>query len=235
MNYLARYVTRYSQRARSKRASLFRQEFVIHSDTKVLDLGSETGEHIANVLTETNFIPRNIYIADIDSGAVAEGARRFGFTPVVIDESGKLPFPDQFFDIVYCSSVIEHVTISKNVVWQIRSGRKFKKMSTEAQTRFSQEINRIGKQYYVQTPNKWFPIESHSWLPVVGWLPRRLQVPLLRFTNLFWIKKAVPDWNLLGARDLSILFENSQVEKEKIFGLVKSVTALKKIANSSFS
>lgn len=229
MNYLTRYATLASHRARSKRAKLFRREFAIRPDTKVLDLGSETGEYIANVLADTNFDPKNIYIADIDPDAVAEGARRFGFTPVCIDESGNLPFPDLFFDVVHCSSVIEHVTIPKEAVWRIRSGRIFRKASMDAQERFSQEIIRIAKQYYVQTPNKWFPIESHSWLPLIGWLPRRMQVPLLRMANKFWIKKTLPDWHLLGPTEMSSLFENSLVVKERVFGLVKSVTALKKV------
>lgn len=226
---IARWATRYSQRARAKRAALFRQEFEVHANTKVLDLGSEVGESIANVLAGVDFDPKNIYIADIDAEAIAEGSRRFGFTPVLINESGSLPFPDQFFDIVHCSSVIEHVTVPKWTVWQNRSGRKFRKVSADAQRSFSQEIIRVSKQYYVQTPNKWFPIESHSWLPFIGWLPRRMQIPLLRFTNKFWIKKTAPDWNLLGAGDLSRLFENSPVIKERCFGLVKSVAALKKL------
>ena len=56
-----------------------------------------------------------------------------------------------------------------------------------------------------------------------------MQVPLLRMANKFWIKKTLPDWHLLGPTEMSSLFENSLVVKERVFGLVKSVTALKKV------
>ena len=229
MNILVRAATSYSKRARARRAEVFRQLFTIHADTKVLDLGSETGTHIDGVLSGSGIEPSNVYIADIDREAVTEGSRRFRFTPVVIEESGPLPFPDKFFDVVHCSSVLEHVTIPKNDVWTVRSGSEFRRLSIAAQKDFAQEIKRLGKQYYVQTPNRWFPLESHSWLPFVGWLPRRLLIPVLRLTNTFWVKKTTPDWNLLDAKALSRLFEEGAVMKERSFGMVKSVAAWKSV------
>lgn len=56
---------------------------------------------------------KSVYIADIDVELVEKGSRKYGFVPVIISESGALSFEDKFFDIVYCSSVIEHVTIIK--------------------------------------------------------------------------------------------------------------------------
>src|ERR1700751_3313105 len=157
MNILMRAATTYSKGARARRAEVFRQLFTIHANTKVLDLGSETGRYIAQVLTGSGIKPENVYLADIDRDAVAEGSRRFGFTPVVIDEFSPLPFPDKFFDVVHCSSVLEHVTVPKSDVWAVNSGRKFRRLSIDAQRAFAQEIKRLGGQYYVQTPNRWFP------------------------------------------------------------------------------
>lgn len=221
------YAMAYSRRARAKRAETFRGLFTINSDTKLLDLGSEAGEHVARLIAGTGIEPFNVFIADIDSQMVHEGARRYGFTPITIEESGRLPFPDGYFDIVHCSSVLEHVTVPKADVWRIRSGREFRRQSAEAQAKFAQEIMRIGKQFYVQTPNRWFPVESHSWLPFVGWLPRSLLIPVLRLTNSFWVKQTNPDWNLLDAKSLSLLFDGGPVIKERSLGLVKSVTAWK--------
>lgn len=228
LQLLLRVATAYSERARTRRAEVFRQLFQVQPDTKVLDLGSETGRHIHAVLAGSGIKPENVYIADIDSEAVAEGAERFGFTPVVIPESGQLPFPDRYFDIVHCSSVIEHVTVPKADVWIIRSGKDFRRLSMAAQYNFAQEIARLGRQYYVQTPNKWFPIESHSWLPFFGWLPRRVLVRFLRITNVIWVKGTAPDWNLLDEKNLSRLFgAGVTIIKERSFGMVKSITALK--------
>lgn len=193
----------------------------------MLDLGSEDGSHIRSVLHGTAISPKNVYVADINPEAVAAAARRFGFTPVVIGEQGRLPFPDGFFDIVYCSSVIEHVTVPKDRVWELRSGGEFRRRSAERQKSFASEVERLSRQYYVQTPNKWFPIESHTWLPFLGWLPRRLLVPVLRFTNRFWVKKTEPDWNLLDEATMSLLFEGADITHERTLGLSKSVIALR--------
>lgn len=227
MNFIARYVSSYSQRARAKRARVFRRLFQLDAETKLLDLGSEVGEHIAKLVAGSDITPSNVYIADIDAVAVAEGAKRYGFTPVVINESGRLPFSDGYFDIVHCSSVLEHVTVPKAEVWNLRSGREFRRRSEVAQAKFAREIMRVGKQYYVQTPDKWFPVESHSWLPFMGWLPRSVLIPVLRMTNSFWVKKTSPDWHLLDAKELSLLFEGRPVIKERSVGMVKSITACK--------
>ena len=103
-----------------KRASIFRDKFHIDKNTRILGLGSEGGgSNINFVLKGKSISPGNVYIADIDRILVNKGALRYGFTPVVVDESGRLPFDDGFFDIVYCSSVIEHVTAPKNIIWSI--------------------------------------------------------------------------------------------------------------------
>jgi SAM-dependent methyltransferase len=217
----------FSRRARSKRAELFRAAFRISENTTLLDLGSEDGSHISSVVQGTAILPRNVFIADIDAHAVAEGHRRFGFTPVVAGEDDSLPFPDGFFDIVHCSSVIEHVTIPKQQVWSHMSGLEFRRRSLERQRLFALEIIRLGRQYYVQTPNRWFPLESHTWLPFLGWLPRIALIPVLRSTNRFWVKKTQPDWNLLDAPTVSRLFEGACVIHERVLGLTKSVIALK--------
>jgi len=191
-----------------------------------LDLGSETGSNIKFVLEGTKAQASNIYIADIDSLVVEKGREVFGFTPVVISESEGLPFPDGYFDIVYCSSVIEHVTIPKNSVWTMYSGAEFKSKSLERQANFSKEIRRLGKQYFVQTPYKHFLIESHSWLPFVAWLPRWLLILTLRITNTFWVKKTSPDWYLLDRKEMSALFPEAKIVEEKKWGMTKSIMAI---------
>ena len=107
MSFLHGLVERVRRRARSARAAVFRREFLVGESTRILDIGSEDGTAIARVLAGTGIPPKNVYIADIDAARVHAGQRQFGFVPVVIPESGRLPFADGFFDIVYCSSVIE--------------------------------------------------------------------------------------------------------------------------------
>lgn len=224
---MEKIVNGFRARARRKRAELFWRIFTITPHMRVLDVGSENGSAIAQVLNDTPIRPENVFIADIDESAVTEGQARYGFTPVVIPESGKLPFPDRFFDLVYCSSVIEHVTVPKSQVWSVRSSCEFRRSAAIRQAAFAAEVRRVGKAYFVQTPNKWFPIESHTWLPLVGFAPRSVLIPLLQTTNRIWIKKSNPDWHLLTKRELHKLFPEAVIHHERFFGLTKSLMAIK--------
>jgi SAM-dependent methyltransferase len=226
-NPLRRAVLALSRRARQRRGATFKAAFRLDQNTKILDLGSETGSNIHAILKGTPVAPANVYIADIEPALLEQGRKNYGYVPVVIDESEALPFPDRYFDIVYCSSVIEHVTVPKEHVWSTFSGSRFKSASLEHQRRFATEIRRTAKQYFVQTPYKHFPIESHSWLPFAAWLPRSLLIPCLKFSNSFWIKKSKPDWYLLNKRELASLFEDARIAAESYFGFTKSIIAIK--------
>jgi len=217
----------YSGRARRRRAAVFRALFDLDEGTRVLDLGSGDGSHLHSILADTRIRRCNVFIADIDRNALAAGHRRYGYTPVEIDESTSLPFPDGFFDVVYCSSVIEHVTIPKASVWSVRCGREFRARALTRQRQFAAEIERLGRQYFVQTPNRYFPLESHSWLPFVSYLPRPALVPLLGMTNRFWVKQSAPDWNLLDRTELSELFTGATIVEERSCGLAKSLMAIR--------
>lgn len=227
MNPITKAVKTFSKKAREKRATIFRNSFLFDENTKILDLGSETGSNIHSVLQGTPVKPENIYIADIDTSLIEKGVNAYGFVPVLISESEQLPFEDGFFDIVYCSSVIDHVTIAKEQVWSLYSGKTFKEKSFNRQKVFANEIRRLGKQYFVQTPYKYFPIESHSWLPFIALLPRRVLILVLKFTNMFWVKKTSPDWHLLNRSQMSSLFGEANIVAEKSIGLTKSIMAIK--------
>jgi len=228
MNQITAIIKRYKQHARQKRGNLFKHYFKITPQTRILDLGSHDGAHIALLLRGTNIMPANVYIADVVEAPVKVGQNKYGFTPVVIRGFEKLPFPDNFFDIVFCNSAIEHVTVSPEEIWRITSGREFKARACPKQHEFAAEIQRVGQGYFVQTPYRWFPITSHIWLPLVGWLPRRLLVPTIRFTNRFWIKKTEPDWYLLNKKDLTKFFPQATILTEKSAGFTKSIIAVYK-------
>src|ERR1700730_6286859 len=72
------------------------------------------------------------------------------------DAAAGLPFAGEEFDLVYCSSVIEHVPPSRRGA-------------------FAAEIRRVGRGWFAQTPAFSFPLEPHSLLPGAHWLPVRLR------------------------------------------------------------
>jgi ubiquinone/menaquinone biosynthesis C-methylase UbiE len=95
-----------------------------------------------------------------------------------------LPFADDSFDFGHSSAVLEHVGSRAN------------------QARFIAELARVSRKgFFLTTPNRWFPVEFHSVLPLVHWLPRPLFWTALRGAG----RGALADesvLNLLGARDL---------------------------------
>lgn len=109
---------------------------------------------------------------------------------------------DMSFDIVHSNSVIEHVGDWPRI---------------EAMAR---EVRRLAPADFIQTPNFWFPIEPHYKLPAVQFLP-----PALR--------KAVTGDDparirLLAAREMRRLFPDSQLWRERVLGLTKSLVAIRR-------
>jgi hypothetical protein len=213
----------FSKRCRARRAALFHRYLCPSQEDKILDLGSEDGSYIAGIIP----FRKNVFIADIDPEMLSRGREQYGFETILLDESGVLPFEDGYFDIVHCNSVIEHVTVDKGRQWSLQSTKEFAAIAFERQKRFANEIRRVGKKYFVQTPNKNFVFESHTWLPLIQFLPRPFLIKTIRFLNKWWVKKTTPDWNLLTARQMKELFPDALIVREKALGLTKSLMAIR--------
>ena len=135
-------------------------------------------------------------------------------TSVAGDATDLKTYEDNQFDIVFSNSVIEHLFTYKNQM----------KMATEC--------TRVGKHFFVQTPNKYFLIEPHFRLPLFNFLPRKLAYLVLTRTRLSLGKKWAADEaesildeiQLMSKRTLLGLFSNASLYTERIFLLSKSFT-----------
>jgi Methyltransferase domain len=98
---------------------------------------------------------------------------------------GPLPFEDGQFDIAHSSAVIEHVGSRKN------------------QVEFLRELWRVSRRgIFVTTPNRWFPVDFHTRLPLVHWLPPVVFRALLRRAGYdFYSQEA--NLNLMGRGGLA--------------------------------
>jgi hypothetical protein len=123
------------------------------------------------------------------------------------------------FDIVFSNSLVEHL-----VDWH-------------SQIRFAGEVKRLARNYFVQTPNKWFFVEPHFVTPFVHWLPTSLQRRLgPRATLWGWFTGAtrqqyeqqLDELRLLGPREMRALFPDSNFVSERFMGMVKSIVAVRK-------
>jgi ubiquinone/menaquinone biosynthesis C-methylase UbiE len=97
----------------------------------------------------------------------------------------QLPFRDQAFDVVHSSAVIEHVG------------------SLARQSAFVAECCRVARRaVFITTPNRWFPVEFHTVLPLVHWLPIEIFRTLMRRTGRAFFAEE-HNLNLMTASALS--------------------------------
>lgn len=137
------------------------------------------------------------------------------FASLAGDATNLVGIRDQEFDVAFSNSVIEHLFTLDN------------------QRQMALEIQRVGKYHFVQTPNKYFPIEPHYVLPFFDCLPASWKYNILTKTRLSRLKKwshqdakqYVDEIRLISYREFKRLFPRSQMYKEKIMGLTKSFTA----------
>jgi len=191
------------RRWRQNRYELFVQLCSLSPDERILDVGAGRGGALER-FNKTN------PIVAIDPHPGADGWLQQANVQVQVADGTSLPFEDGEFPVVFSSSVIEHIPQSR-------------------QQAFSDEIRRVGHRYFVQTPNRYFPIEPHYQLPLFQFLPERLRRFLNRHITLGWRDKG--HWeeaNLLSARQLQRLFPDAEIHRAKLLGLTKSLMAVRR-------
>lgn len=136
-----------------------------------------------------------------------------GFTSVVGDGCAMSGFADRRFDAVVCNSVIEHVG------------------GWDRQRALAAEVRRVGRMYYLQTPNRRFPIEAHTRRPWFQYWPESLRARALARRNLGVFprqpdRRAAAEYlrevRLLSGAELRQLFPGGTLYPERFLGLVKS-------------
>jgi SAM-dependent methyltransferase len=159
---------RVSLASRRRKFRLFMEVFRPDSETTIVDVGvvdSGFGEGGGAASTH-NFLeamypwPRRITAVGL--GDLPNFRRAFPDVRCIRADGRDLPFADREFDIAFSNAVVEHVG------------------GQDAQRAFVGELCRVAGRVFVTTPNRWFPIDVHSLVPVVHWLPRDAQNSILR-------------------------------------------------------
>ena len=140
------------------------------------------------------------------------------FTFSIGDATDSDLFRGRSFDFVHSNSVIEHVG------------------DWNAIQRFADNTRKLGTRYYMQTPNFWFPYEPHFRFPGFQWLPASVRAFLMTKMKLGFFKRMdsyaeakdhVDSIRLLSAGQVQKLFPDATVKRERIFGLPKSLMAVR--------
>ena len=184
---IRRLYTRFSASSREKKFKLFAGLFDIKDTTLVLDIGF--GKRFGHQYVLEDYLPSETFIVagEIDEQLVRQPAGLYPHVFPLVFDGCHLPFRDNSFDVVYSNAVIEHV-----------GDRTQQKL-------FADEVCRVGKAWFVTTPNFWFPVDTHTSLPFVHWLPKRWRMAAFRSVG------RRGDLVLLTKGQLQELFPDSQV------------------------
>jgi hypothetical protein len=168
----------------------------------ILDVGvTDTAWRASNFLENGYPWPEQITAVALDD--MPTFRTLFPNVTFVVADGRQLPFDDQSFEVGFSNAVIEHVG------------------SRDQQRQFVSEMLRTCRRVFIATPNAGFPIDPHTILPFVHWLPTRIRYQVLRWTgNATWASEAA--LNPLFAKDLRSMFPPSarpRLHRQRLLGL----------------
>jgi hypothetical protein len=198
--------------AREQRWQLFGRLFPDIAALHVVDLGGTTEWwHRAPVR------PASVTIVNlVEPGETSESWLR----PVVGDAcAARQALSDagcpSSYDMAFSNSLIEHVG------------------GHAARSALAREVLALAPRYWVQTPYRYFPVEPHWLFPGLQFVPMAARAPLAARWPLSHSQPADPasamaevQWTeLIGIAELRAYFPDSEIHREKLAGLTKSIVA----------
>jgi hypothetical protein len=179
---LRRVASQVSLRSRERKLQLFLDLLSPGPETSVVDVGvtdAPFGGGSSDNFFEALY-PWPERITAVGRTELDRFAAAFPEVRAVRADGRELPFEDRAFDIGFSNAVVEHVA----------GGR-------DGQRQFVHELCRVARRVFVTTPNRWFPLEVHTLLPFVHWLPPGARERVIRYDDVL---------DPLGPRDLASLF-----------------------------
>jgi len=158
---IRRFAGAVSLRSRLRKYRLFMELVRPTEETTVVDVGvadTPFGEGEGQAATHNFFEAMYPWRKQITAVSVGELPRfRAAFPEVrcVQADGRELPFADGEFDVGFSNAVVEHLG------------------DRDSQEAFIRELCRVARSVFVATPNRWFPLDPHTLLPFVHWLPHR--------------------------------------------------------------
>ena len=179
---LRRVASRVSMRSRERKLQLFLDLLQPGPETTVVDVGVTDATFGAG--STDNFFealyPWPEQVTGVGRTELDRFAAAFPQVRAVRADGRDLPFANAEFDLGFSNAVVEHVA----------GGR-------DGQRQFVHELCRVARRVFVTTPNRRFPLEVHTLLPFVHWLPKGPRERLLPFDDVL---------DPLSAKDLGALF-----------------------------
>jgi hypothetical protein len=198
-----------SARARARRWDMLLQRFPDLASMRVLDLGG-----IREMWGSCPVRPAALTLLNRCEQAAPEA-----WIEIVEGDACDPPasLRGERFDLVFSNSVLEHV----GGPWRRKA--------------FADVVHRHADRHWIQTPNRWFPIEPHFLFPGFQYLPLEARVAIAMRWPLGHNKTAKPRValgnalysDLLSARELRHYFPDSEIAFERALGMNKSLIAVR--------
>jgi ubiquinone/menaquinone biosynthesis C-methylase UbiE len=184
----------------------FMHNTAISPDETLLDIGvtSDQTYEASNYVEAWYPYKSKITAVGLDDATFLE--QRYPGMTYVRADGRDLPFPADSFDVVHSSAVLEHVG------------------NFSDQRKFIHELVRVARRaVFMTTPNRWFPIEFHTVLPLVHWLPKPTFRRILTGTR-YHFYSLEQNLNLLDRGELlqlcnQLSVHSVSVESLKLLGL----------------
>jgi trans-aconitate methyltransferase len=201
-----------SHKSREKKFRLFLAAVKPLPQETILDIGVNNTEYSESDNYLEKHYPYPQHITVVSKEGLDAFTKRYPQIKAVMADGRSLPFPDNAFDISYSNAVIEHVG------------------NREDQKHFLQELVRVAKRGYLTTPNKHFPIEVHTRIPLLHLLLSK------KYFDVF-LKKIGRGWaadnymNLLSQSELETLLKEAGIQnytllKNRFFGFTMTFTVI---------
>lgn len=198
--------TRLSKISRIRKLELFNKLMNPTKETRILDVGAEISPNSECNIQFIDCYPwkNNVSAINLSSEHISLIKQYYPEVDVRIGDACNLPWENKHFDIVYSNAVIEH----------LENFEQQKKMATE--------IMRVGKSWFVTTPNRWYPFEFHMRLPFVTWLPRNGYIRFGQVISYHHMKRKYmtgirhDSLRLMTAKDLKHCFPTSRIIKQRV-------------------
>lgn len=196
---------------RRKRFALFLSLLrSVEGHVEILDIGGT--QQFWDIMLGEDATGMRVTLLNVAHQRVSSSA----FVSAVGDARNLERIRDGEFDVVFSNSVIEHVGTYAD------------------QARMADEVRRVGKRYFVQTPNRRFPIEPHFLFPFFQYLPVPARAWMLSSFDIGWYRR-IPDRvaarrevesiQLLTRSQFAKLFPDAIIYEERLLGLTKSFVA----------
>jgi len=200
------------KRKRLEIYNLFLKKISPKKKEKILDEGTTSSleDHENLLITSYPFKSR---ISCISNQSLNKFSSIYKEIKIYKGDGRQMNFKKNEFDYVISTATIEHVGSFKN------------------QVKFIKECFRVSKKkLFITTSNRFFPIEFHTSLPFIHWLPKNVHRKILTILNENFLNKE-KNLNLLCKKSImkickKINLQNYKIYSIKTFGLTSNLVLI---------